>query len=53
MAVFIIPVTWEVYSTIEVEADSLEEAIEEADPKSFVSISENVHTIGKFDDFGL
>lgn len=35
------------------EMQLLEEAIEEADPKSFVSISENVHTIGKFDDFGL
>ncbi|MEG2254280.1 MAG: YitT family protein [Vagococcus sp.] len=35
------------------EMNELEEAIEEADPESFVSISENVHTIGKFDDFGL
>lgn len=35
------------------ELSLLEEAIEEADATSFVSISENVHTIGKFDDFGL
>lgn len=35
------------------ELNQLEEAIEEADPNSFVSISENVHTLGKFDDFGL
>ena len=35
------------------ELSLLEEAIEEADTTSFVSISENVHTIGKFDDFGL
>ncbi|MGO3732363.1 MAG: YitT family protein [Vagococcus sp.] len=35
------------------EMHLLEEAIEEADTTAFVSISENVHTIGKFDDFGL
>ena len=35
------------------ELHQLEEAIEEGDSTSFVSISENVHTLGKFDDFGL
>ncbi len=33
------------------EMSLLEEAIKEADNEAFVSISENVHTIGKFDDF--
>ena len=31
MAYFKIPVTWEVYSTITIEADTLEEAIKEFD----------------------
>lgn len=35
------------------ELNRLEEAIKEADPNSFVSISENIYTLGKFDDFGL
>ena len=33
------------------EMPLLEEAIKEADNEAFVSISENVHTIGKFDGF--
>lgn len=35
------------------EMHQLEEAINEADDNAFVSISENVHTIGRFDDNGL
>lgn len=35
------------------EMHQLEEAIAEADKNAFVSISENVHTIGRFDDNGL
>lgn len=33
MAKYIIPVTWEVYSTISIEADSIEEAIKIFDEK--------------------
>lgn len=35
------------------EIHQLEEAIKEADPEAFVSISDNIKTIGKFDEFGL
>lgn len=35
------------------EMHQLEEAIAEADKNAFVSISENVHTIGRFEDNGL
>lgn len=35
------------------EVHQLEEAIKEADPEAFASISDNIKTIGKFDEFGL
>jgi len=40
MAYYTIPMTWEVFGTIEIEADSLEEAVQIAEDPSFEWLSD-------------